>query len=111
MSKSARDLDADLEAHRVAATAEVADLLTAHRHLVLEVVDADARAVRQFGYAMIVKMVKAQAKGRIGWQAVPVDALWAELRAHVEKGDPVDVANLAMMIYLNSEAQAGSNNG
>ena len=48
------------------------------------------------------KMAASRAKGRGGWQTCPVDVLWRMLREHVEKGDPVDVANLAMMIHHNS---------
>lgn len=63
----------------------------------------DAQAVRRFARRMITKLAASRAKGRTGWQAVPVPELWRMLREHIEKGDPVDVANFAMMIAHNSE--------
>jgi len=50
----------------------------------------------------IEKMALSRTKGRDGWQTCPVDLLWQMLREHVDKGDPVDVANLAMMIHHRS---------
>src|SRR4029077_20482891 len=61
----------------------------------------DDEAVSIFATAMQDKMAKSRAKGRGGWQSCSVDDLWKMLREHVEKGDPVDVANLAMMIWHN----------
>ena len=58
----------------------------------------DDRAVDAFAVAMKAKMAVSRAKGRSGWQTCPASVLWQILREHVEKGDPVDVANLAMMI-------------
>jgi hypothetical protein len=68
----------------------------------------DDQAVSIFATAMRDKMAKSQAKGRGGWQSCTVDDLWKMLRSHVEKGDPVDVANLAMMIWHNERAAAGA---
>ena len=69
-----------------------------HDHTAL----ADENAVAQFSRAMMEKMAASRAKGRGGCQTRPVDVLWQMLREHVEKGDPVDVANFAMMIHHNS---------
>jgi hypothetical protein len=61
----------------------------------------DDNAVIAFSRAMMNKMMGSRAKGRGGWQTCPTDELWQMLRDHAEKGDPVDVANIAMMIYHN----------
>ena len=68
-----------------------------------QVAVADDLAVNRFACAMMQKMALSRAKGRGGWQTCPVDVLWDMLREHVAKGDPVDVANLAMMIHENSQ--------
>lgn len=65
----------------------------------------DDEAVRRFAGRMTTKMAASRGKGRSGWQTCPVDALWEMLRDHVEKGDPVDVANLCMMIHRNAEGK------
>jgi hypothetical protein len=57
--------------------------------------------VRRFAEAMILKLHIAHAKGRHGWRRMPSPLLWKMLREHVDKGNPVDVANLAMMIHSN----------
>lgn len=62
---------------------------------------ADDVAVSAFSVAMRKKMARSRAKGRGGWQEMPAADLWEMLREHVQKGDPVDVANLAMMIWHN----------
>lgn len=64
----------------------------------------DDTAVTQFAYAMRSKMEVSRNKGRGGWQTCQTAVLWQALRDHVEKGDPVDVANLAMMIWHNERA-------
>ena len=58
----------------------------------------DERAVDTFAAAMKAKMKAAREKGRSGWQGCPTGELSRQLRAHVEKGDPVDVANYCMML-------------
>lgn len=67
---------------------------------------ADENAVMSFSQAMRAKMAVSRGRGRGGWQGCAVDDLWAMLREHVEKGDPVDVANLAMMIWYNQKRDA-----
>ncbi len=49
-----------------------------------------------------VPLIKIGGPWGSGWQKCSVEELWDMLRYHVTKGDPVDVANLAMMIYHNS---------
>lgn len=69
-------------------------------------VHSDDDAIDTFANAMRDKMALSRAKDRDGWRACPVDVLWQMLREHVEKGDPVDVANFAMMIHLNADGGA-----
>lgn len=68
---------------------------------------ADDIAVDQFAAAMKAKLAKGRAKGRDGWhdksQCTAGD-LSKLLRGHVDKGDPVDVGNFAMMLYQRGEA-------
>ena len=68
---------------------------------------ADDLAVMDFTHAMMRKLARSRAKGRGGWQDCSNSDLWMMLREHVEKGDPVDVANLAMMIHQNAENGRG----
>ncbi|MGL5735943.1 MAG: hypothetical protein ACRCYS_13835 [Beijerinckiaceae bacterium] len=67
--------------------------------------DADAAfdndAVYQFSRMMRDKMAQSRAKGRSGWNdptKCSPDYLRALLYEHIYKGDPVDVANLCMML-------------
>lgn len=62
----------------------------------------DDIAVDAFALAMKEKLRHArEQKGRGGWPSCSATYLSDLLREHVEKGDPVDVANLAMMLYMN----------
>jgi hypothetical protein len=61
--------------------------------------ERDYIAVDMFALAMKEKLDASRAKGRSGWEECSPDDLWKMLREHVEKGDPRDVANLAMMIW------------
>jgi hypothetical protein len=64
----------------------------------------DDVAVDAFAAAMKAKLKRArEEKGRGGWQDMSATELSAMLREHVEKGDPVDVANLAMMLHQNGQ--------
>lgn len=65
---------------------------------------ADMAAVSEFSDAMNKKLVASAGKGRRGWRDCHVDVLWQMLRDHIEKGDPVDIGNFAMMIYHNTRA-------
>lgn len=64
--------------------------------------DADEIGVQRFAKAMDIKLAKKRDEGRGGWfipSACPVEYLRDLLAEHVSKGDPVDIANLAMMIW------------
>lgn len=64
--------------------------------------DADRAGVARFSEAMLAKLTKKRAEGRGGWnkpEQCTVDFLRELLLEHVRKGDPVDIANLAMMIW------------
>jgi len=70
----------------------------------------DDIAVWAFGRAMQEKLAAARHKGRSGWDeddpwlgGVTTEQLRAMLREHVHKGDPVDVANIAMMLWHRIE--------
>lgn len=61
----------------------------------------DDHCVNQFAKMMREKMAAARAKGRIGWNdpnQCSVDYLRHLLYEHLDKGDPVDVANFCMML-------------
>lgn len=61
----------------------------------------DDSAIFLFAFAMSEKMEKKREVYRDDeWRRVPISELWEMLREHVEKGDPVDIANFAMMIYI-----------
>ena len=60
---------------------------------------ADDTAVDEFAAAMKEKLAKARAKGRGGWEQCDTTDLSIMLREHVEKGDPLDVANFCMMLW------------
>lgn len=66
----------------------------------------DDAAVNRFAAAMREKMAKSRTKGRRGWSE-PDECSAADLthmlRQHVEKGDPVDVANFCMMLHQRGE--------
>lgn len=59
----------------------------------------DSQAVDRFAAAMKEKLARARAKGRSGWQNLPLEELSRMLREHVEKGDPLDVANFCMFLW------------
>ncbi len=66
----------------------------------------DDAAVDAFAAAMKAKLAEARAKGRGGWQDkadCPHQRLSDMLRAHVEKGDPRDVANFACFLWNRGE--------
>lgn len=71
-----------------------------------EPVHADDLAVDRFAIAMKAKLAKKRAEGRGGWDRkdeCTAEFLSALLRDHVNKGDPLDVGNLAMMLHQRSE--------
>ncbi|MGX5660034.1 hypothetical protein ACWKWV_09970 [Castellaniella ginsengisoli] len=59
----------------------------------------DDDAVDRFAAAMKDKLAQARAKGRHGWQECDPSDLSQMLRAHVEKGDPRDVANFCCFLW------------
>jgi len=66
----------------------------------------DDTAVDAFAVEMKTKLAKKCAEGRSGWQnkaQISQDQLSQMLREHVEKGDPVDVANFCMMLHQRGE--------
>lgn len=66
----------------------------------------DEAGVDNFAKAMKHKLEKKRIDGRSGWQdksECTAEFLSQLLRDHVEKGDPVDVANLAMMLHNRGE--------
>jgi hypothetical protein len=69
----------------------------------------DDDAVDAFAAAMKAKLARKRAEGRGGWSDKDVcsnEVLSAALREHVERGDPVDVANFAMMLHQRGESIA-----
>lgn len=66
----------------------------------------DNYAVDQFAKAMKEKLAKKRADGRGGWDknVLGMGELLSRLvREHVDKGDPLDVANLCMMLHQRGE--------
>lgn len=64
----------------------------------------DDAAVDRFAIAMKSKLAKSREKGRHGWQNATAPHLGSLLYEHMYKGDPLDVANLAMMLHQNGQA-------
>jgi hypothetical protein len=59
----------------------------------------DNDGVDAFAAAMKAKLKACREAGKYGWDTDSVTDLWSLLRDCVEKGDPVDVGNYAMMIH------------
>lgn len=59
----------------------------------------DDIAIDQFAAAMKAKMAASRAQGQGHWHACHPAAISRMLREHVEKGDPVDVANFCMSLH------------
>jgi hypothetical protein len=59
----------------------------------------DDVAVDRFAAAMRQKMATSREKGRGGWETASQEHLSNLLHHHNGKGDPVDVANIAMMLW------------
>lgn len=66
---------------------------------------SDDSAVMRFAEAMRVKLAKKRVEGRGGWEGPTCNAasLSRMPAEHVLKGDPVDVANFAMMLHQRGE--------
>jgi hypothetical protein len=66
----------------------------------------DDLAVDAFAAAMKAKMADQRAKGYQGWEdpeQCPASRLRHMLVMHIAKGDPVDVGNFAMMLFMRGE--------
>lgn len=70
-----------------------------------DVAHPDDYAVARFAALMKAKLAAKRAEGRGGWNGPDcnADILSSMLRAHVEKGDPLDVGNFAMMLHQRGE--------
>lgn len=79
------------------------EVLAAAPHPVSGEQHPDDVAVDLFAGVMKAKLAKSREKGRNGWQTASAALLGKLLYEHVYKGDPVDVANLAMMLHQNSQ--------
>ncbi|MDQ0132621.1 hypothetical protein J2T08_000522 [Neorhizobium galegae] len=69
-------------------------------------VHPDDRAVDRFASAMKAKLAQKRDEGRSGWNdKEDCSQLFLSqlLREHVEKGDPIDVGNFAMMLHQREE--------
>lgn len=63
----------------------------------------DSKAVDVFAKAMKEKLYQARLKGCGGWERpeeCPIDLLAKMLLREITEGDPIDVANLAMMLFM-----------
>jgi hypothetical protein len=63
---------------------------------------ADETGVRRFANAMADKLAAKRKENRGGWNRphqASMKRLQKLLREHAEKGDPVDIANFAMIIW------------
>ena len=64
----------------------------------------DDRAVDNIAKAMKQKLANQRAKGYAGWNDdCSQERLSEMLRAHVEKGDPIDVANFCAFLLYRGE--------
>ena len=69
----------------------------------------DDLAVDAFAEAMKAKMRRSrEEKGSDGWQMASSAHLTYLLMEHLEKGDPVDVADFAMMLHQNGQSIDGA---
>jgi hypothetical protein len=71
----------------------------------------DDAAVDRFAAAMKEKLARKRAEGRGGWddpEQCSAEFLSRLLRDHVDKGDPMDVGNLAMMLHQRGKTIASA---
>ena len=90
---------AELEDENAALQAEC-DRLTA---MLGPIEHPDDIAVDGFAKAMKDKLAKKREEGRSGWEDADPQWLAALLVGHVQKGDPVDIANFCMMLYHHGD--------
>lgn len=67
----------------------------------------DDQSVEAFAVAMKAKLTKKREQGYGGWQHATAEHLSRLLFEHLTKGDPVDIANFAMMLHQNSQPIVG----
>lgn len=68
----------------------------------LKPLNYDHLAVSQFAIAMCDKLDAKRAEGRAGWDdptMCTIESLAQMLVGHITKGDPIDIANFAMMVW------------
>ena len=69
----------------------------------------DDAGVDRFARAMRAKLAEKAAEGKYGWDdpdVCDIDELKGMLIEHVEKGDPVDIANFCMMIWNRERSKS-----
>jgi len=66
--------------------------------------ETDRLAVDQFAAAMKLKLSRKSKEGKQGWKEASAEHLSRLLCDHIRKGDPVDVANFAMMLHQNGQS-------
>lgn len=70
----------------------------------------DDEAVDRFAIAMKEKLARKRDAGRCGWEDCSMIRLADMLVDHLDKGDPVDVANFAMMLFHREGVRSGNKN-
>jgi hypothetical protein len=71
--------------------------------------DYDDMKIDEFANAMKAKMAKKRDEGRGGWDdpaQCSVDHLAGLLLSHIDKGDPIDIANFCMMLFHRNGSKA-----
>jgi len=63
----------------------------------------DNTDIDEFASRMKQKMYLSGLKGRSGWRDASAETISQMLIEHIAKGDPVDVANFCMMLYIKGE--------
>lgn len=66
-------------------------------------IQLDRLALANFYAEMQAKLQASSDKGKSGWQHMTMDQLYQEFHEHVHKGDAIDVALYAMMIWWHKE--------
>ncbi len=74
--------------------------------IIFDELHGDDIAVLDFSGQMREKLQKKREQGYSGWddpEKCSTELLSNLLREHVEKGDPVDVANFCMMLHMRGD--------
>ena len=88
--------------------------ITAVAEPAVELPRYDDIAIDHFAAVMKLKMATSRAKGRSGWddsKQCSIESLQDMLLEHVKKGDPVDVANFCMMLWIRGGQTADKKGG